>query len=126
MGFIPEEYRFRREGLHAIIDMHIYFDKRPGPQETKVLPYRFSTMLLEEAFRSGGLEQLEGMLDVILADINKAIKDELMGPYREAAKEMGKPTSKFGLVGAFLEIERPDIIAKIALEGHEEGKGKRR
>lgn len=127
MGFIPEEYKFRREGLHAWIDMHIYFSMHPGPREEKTLPYRFSTMMLDEAYEAGGLERVEDFLDVILneinATVNKDIKEQLMSKYREAAKEANRPTNRFGPLGAFLEIGRPDIIKKVALEEHERKKG---
>lgn len=122
MGVFPSEYEGRNSGLirHRSTAVTFYISKHPGPREEKSASQMVSDSMLDHEFERGGVDAVSDALGRFLTPIFDELRRELLKPYREAAN---RPRGEaFGPLGAFLEIGRPDIIQKIALEEHEKRK----
>lgn len=124
MGIFPSEYEGRQHGLmrSRSTTVAFYISKHPGPSEDKHMAQMYSDAMMDAEYERGGVDAVSDALGRFLEPIFRELRQELLKPYREAAREANRPVNKFGPLGAFLEMGRPDIIAKIALEEHEERK----
>lgn len=122
MGIFPSEYEGRQHGLMRSRSTMVtfYISKTPGPSEEKSSSQMVSDSLLDHEFERGGPDAVATAIDRFLDPIFRQLRNELLRPYREAAK---RPRGEaFGPLGVFMEMGRLDIIQKIALDGHEKRK----
>lgn len=122
MGIFPSEYEGRQHGLmrSRSTTVTFYISKHPGPLEEKGLAQMYSDAMMDAEYERGGVDAVSDALGRFLEPIFRELRQELLKPYREAAK---RPRGEaFGPLGVFMEMGRMDIIQKIALEEHEERK----
>lgn len=122
MGIFPSEYEGRQHGLmrSRSTTVAFYISKHPGPSEDKHMAQMYSDAMMDAEYERGGVDAVSDALGRFLEPIFQELRQELLKPYREAAK---RPRGEaFGPLGVFMEMGRMDIIQKIALEEHEERK----
>lgn len=121
------EYEMRTEGLLPSRRTHIdvYLSNSPGPRNERGLRHTFVDETLDNEYEKGGIDAVKAMLYNIVRGLIEQVVNTLADDYKKEAdlRLARERKARFGPLGAFLEIGRPDVIHKIALEDHEKRKG---
>lgn len=123
-GFSARQYGI--VGPH-IRDVTVYVSERPGPRNEHAISVPITTEALDTLFESGGSKEVREFLqEKVFPQLFEKVIDYMVRDYETEERERNRPANRFGPLGAFLEIGRPDIIRNFALEEHEKRKASER